>query len=106
MGDTVHLWHATLDRPAPAVRRCELTLDAGERQRAASFRFVTDRHRFIVAHGILRKILAGYLHLDQREIRFRRRPTGACGISILVQFSPPPSPWRALSAGCTWPPGD
>ncbi len=45
-------------------------LDPGERDRAARFRFETDRDAFIASHGWLRMLLGRYLRLDPRSIRF------------------------------------
>jgi len=68
-GKEVHIWSATLDRP-PAGFYCWLSSD--EMQRAERFYFEKDRNRFIVCHGILRKILSGYLGIKPNRIRFSR----------------------------------
>jgi 4'-phosphopantetheinyl transferase len=46
-------------------------LDRDERRRADRFRFETLRTRFILAHGFLRDVLAGYLDADVSKIVFR-----------------------------------
>jgi 4'-phosphopantetheinyl transferase len=56
--DDVHVWSASLDRPT-AIFYGWLSID--EIRRADRFHFERDRNRFIVCHGILRKILSGYL---------------------------------------------
>jgi phosphopantetheinyl transferase len=45
-------------------------LSSLELERAAKFRFVQDRHRYIVTHAILRIILDGYLKSAPTEIEF------------------------------------
>jgi 4'-phosphopantetheinyl transferase len=54
-------------------------LDAGERSRAGAFLFDTDRRRYQVAHVMLRRVLAAYLHARPRELSFRREPCPRCG---------------------------
>jgi len=57
----VHVWRACLDQSPLQVDKFQITLDDDERSRACRFYFSRDRQRFIVARGILRSILAGYL---------------------------------------------
>ena len=66
--DDVHLWHATLDDRL--VDRLEPLLSEDERMKAERFRFDKDRNRYIVARGLLRTILASYLHIGPPELRF------------------------------------
>src|SRR5262249_7951930 len=41
-----------------------------ERRRAEKYCRATDRNRFITARGVLRKILAAYLHISPNEVQF------------------------------------
>src|SRR5712691_5560412 len=66
--DEVHLWHATLDEQL--VDRLELLLSQDELSRANRFHFPKDRNHFIVARGLLRKLLAAYLGIGSGELRF------------------------------------
>ncbi|MFL5801639.1 MAG: 4'-phosphopantetheinyl transferase family protein [Roseiflexaceae bacterium] len=66
----VHVWRAVLVQPNPVVQALWRTLDQGERDRAERFRFQRDRERFIVAHGLLRTILGGYLGGAAGQLRF------------------------------------
>ena len=50
--------------------RFEPLLCAGERERAASFRFARDRERFVVARGLLRTLLGECLGQEPGRIRF------------------------------------
>ncbi len=71
----VHLWCATLDESATAVRLVD-TLSADERVRAERFRFERDRRRFVAARGLLRAILGRYLDRAPAALRFCAGPYG------------------------------
>lgn len=66
----VDIWRVSLDRMPAQSQLAESTLSADESQRAARFRFETDRNRFIAAHAALRNILANYLHIPPSHITF------------------------------------
>jgi 4'-phosphopantetheinyl transferase len=61
-GDEVHVWRATLDQNPSQIQRFLHSLAADELARAKRFHFERDREHFIVARGVLRAILAGYLN--------------------------------------------
>ena len=69
---TVHVWRAGLEyiREAARLRRLEQHLSVDERARAARFRFARDREQFVAARGLLREILALYLGVAARQLRF------------------------------------
>lgn len=54
-------------------------LDAREKARAAAFVFPADRHRYQVAHVMLRRVLAGHLGTDPSRLTFGRQPCPTCG---------------------------
>jgi 4'-phosphopantetheinyl transferase len=54
-------------------------LDAREKARAAAFVFPADRHRYQVAHVMLRRVLAGHLGTDPSRLIFGRQNCPACG---------------------------
>ena len=54
-------------------------LDPRETARAAAFVFPADRHRYQVAHVMLRRVLAGHLGTDPGRLTFARQPCPACG---------------------------
>src|SRR5438552_16388066 len=54
-------------------------LDARETARAAAFVFPADRHRYQVAHVMLRRVLAGHLATEPGRVTFGRQPCPACG---------------------------
>ncbi len=69
-GDAIHVWRAGLRVSVACFQRLEATLSPDERARAARFRFVEPRERFVVARGALRFILSRYLDLSAGELRF------------------------------------
>ncbi len=70
IGDEIHVWHAALDRESMTIGHLEATLFLDEKGRADRFHFVNDRNRFVVARGLLRKLLGGYLHQDPADLEF------------------------------------
>jgi 4'-phosphopantetheinyl transferase len=74
----VDLWW--FDTRAEAVRPDDAAvMDPGERQRARALLFASDRHRFEVAHVMLRRVLAGYLGAGPGELSFGRERCPRCG---------------------------
>jgi len=76
----VDLWWADVrrERPGPGDRAA---LSAGERTKAAAFRFGADRHRYEVAHVLLRRVLAERVGAAPAELSFGRDPCPTCGRS-------------------------
>ena len=74
--DECHVWRVPLDAPAQDVERLRSLLSAEERARAARFVFEADRRRFVVAHGGLREILAGYVGVAPASLTFASGPSG------------------------------
>jgi len=56
-----------------------LDLGLQERARAAAFAFAGDRHRYQVAHALLRRVLAGHTGIPPARLRFTRQPCPRCG---------------------------
>jgi 4'-phosphopantetheinyl transferase len=54
-------------------------LDAREKARAAAFVFPADRHRYEVAHVMLRRVLADHLGTDPSRLTFGRQHCPTCG---------------------------
>jgi 4'-phosphopantetheinyl transferase len=69
----VHSWCVHLDVPPDGLYR---VLADDERARSARFRFERDRRRYIVAHGVLRRLLGRYLGVRPEELRFERNGFG------------------------------
>jgi len=69
-GNEVHVWRATLARPAARVAELYALLSSEERNRAARFRFRRDQEQFIVARGVLRQLLGTYLDRPPADLTF------------------------------------
>ena len=68
----VDVWTVPLDGSPAAVAALSRMLSEREAERGDRCRFENDRRRFIVAHGALRLILAGYLDAPPDELRLQR----------------------------------
>jgi 4'-phosphopantetheinyl transferase len=79
--DEVHVWAASLEQPAASERALESLLSLRELDRAERFRNESDRRRYVVAHGILRRLLAGYRKADPRALRFTIGKNGKPALS-------------------------
>ncbi|MDQ2937386.1 MAG: 4'-phosphopantetheinyl transferase superfamily protein [Acidobacteriota bacterium] len=66
--DEVHVWHAALDDRL--ADRLKLILSEDEISRANRFHFAKDRNHYIVARGLLRRLLAAYLGVSSAELQF------------------------------------
>ena len=66
----VHVWRASLERPAEIVARMREVLADDERMRADRFRFDRDRSRYIVGRALLRGLLARYLDVEPEDLEF------------------------------------
>jgi len=99
----VHVWRAWLDVSAGLLGQLEASLSPDERERAARFRFVKDRDRFVAARGILRDILARYLGANAAALRFRYEAAGkpALADSSELRFNASHSHGLALYAVAT-----
>jgi 4'-phosphopantetheinyl transferase len=69
--DEVHVWRASLERPAQAVARMRMLLAADEQHRADRFRFERDRSRYIVGRALLRGLLGRYLDTAPEDLAFQ-----------------------------------
>lgn len=78
----VHVWRASLDLTASRIQSLERTLSPDECGRAGRFHFERDRRRFIVAHGLLRAILARYLGTEPGQLQFRYDPHGKPALAV------------------------
>lgn len=66
----VHAWKAPLVASEDEYRAFQQVLPPTEQERARRFYFEKDRRRWIIAHGILRLLLARYLHTAPQEPQF------------------------------------
>lgn len=58
------------------MRSLELTLDAGEIERASKFRFGSDRRAYVVAHGLRRVALGDFLGVDPVRLVLTKQSSG------------------------------
>lgn len=68
--DEVHVWRATLDQTPSQIQSFLHNLAADEQARAERFYCERDREHFIVARGVLRAILGGYLNRSPECLSF------------------------------------
>jgi len=71
----IHIWSAALERAPRELEKLSAVLSADEQARAERFRFQRDQEHFIAARGILRHVLAAYLHRQAAELRFAYSPS-------------------------------
>lgn len=79
----IHLWSANLDLGESEVIELEKTLSDDEIARANRFRFPIHRKRFVVARGLLRRLLASYLETDASGIKFDYSTQGKPSIKAI-----------------------
>ena len=72
----VHLWLVQNNEQIISWVDFEPLLSSGERDRAARFKFETDRQRYILAHAALRSILSTYVKRPAGELEFESGPSG------------------------------
>lgn len=84
----IHAWFGPIGPHAADLAELEALLDPDELRRADRFRFANDRERYIVGHGLLRRVLSNYLGSTPQEVAFAR---GAHGKPFLpdqgIQFN-------------------
>lgn len=72
----VHVWRVCVSRTGSDVAGLEAVLCAEEAARARRFHFKADQQRYIVAHGLLRRLLGTYLNRPAGELRFTTNAHG------------------------------
>lgn len=73
---SVHVWSAEVAQHAPHEATLRLELDHEERARADRFHFERDRTQYVVAHGLLRRLLGAYVGRPGSQLRFVAGPYG------------------------------
>jgi 4'-phosphopantetheinyl transferase len=68
--DEVHIWYANLAVSAEVVQSARRYLSPEESAKAARFHFTHDRDHFIVAHALLRLLIAHYCLLTPDTVEF------------------------------------
>ena len=80
---SVHIWHTQLNWSPAWLHQFSQTLSPDEQARANRFRFERDRHWFIAGRGILRFLLARYLHVSPAQLRFSYSSRGKPALADL-----------------------
>jgi 4'-phosphopantetheinyl transferase len=78
----IHVWRVPLHLSEHEREEMEPWLSQDELQRGARFVFERDRFRFLACRGRLRAILAGYLDIQPREVRFLYGPHGKPALEL------------------------
>ena len=72
----LHIWRSTLDGSEEERAKLASYLSSEETARAERFVFAKDRDHFVVARGMLRELLGGYLGRRADEVQFETGPIG------------------------------
>jgi 4'-phosphopantetheinyl transferase len=91
-----HLWYAIAEEVSEPghVAVLESLLTPDERARQLRYRFAEDRHRFLVARGLLRWTLARYLGLSPEGLRFGATARGKPTLQPGLESAPSSIPLR------------
>jgi 4'-phosphopantetheinyl transferase len=84
----IHVWRADLSLEDADYLHLTAFLSEDEQQRAARFRFDKDRWHFVAARGILRSLLAQYLHQAPERLVFTYGDRGKPALQ-LADAAPP-----------------
>lgn len=101
---SVDVWAFNLRASAACLAHCSQTLCPIEAARAARFVHAVSRDDFVVAHGVLRHLLARYTGAQPGDLKFSVDPNGKpaldapAGDGCLVSFNLTHSHGRALIA--------
>lgn len=82
----VHIWTMPTQAAEAALNELERILCEDERERASRFHFRHLRDSFVITHGVLRSVLAGYLDLPAQEISFALGARGKPAVSHISQL--------------------
>lgn len=82
--DEIHIWRVLLKSDSATLETSFENLSPDELQRAERYYFKKDRNHFMVARGILRKILSSYLDICPKQIRFSYNDFGKPMVSSVV----------------------
>src|SRR5262245_20767536 len=66
--DDLHVWKVSLDQDKTTILKMSALLAPDECRRAEKYFRSIDRDRFIIARGVLRKILSAYLRISPYEL--------------------------------------
>jgi len=72
----VHVWRIATSRLMGEIQSLRETLSADELERANSYHFEHDRQCFIIARGILRRLIARYTDSQPQHLNFQYNSYG------------------------------
>lgn len=72
----VEVWYVDLARLDVDQGRCEALLDEYERETALKFKFQHLQDRYVIVHGLLRRVLANYLAVQPKQLKISRTEFG------------------------------
>lgn len=72
----IEVWCIEATAPGNVLRQLEAFLSAEEKDRAARFQFERHRNAFVVARGVLRRLLARYVGTSPADVIFEYGPNG------------------------------
>jgi 4'-phosphopantetheinyl transferase len=104
----IDIWFANIDRPPSDIRHLEALLSPRGANRAKRFRFMRDRNRYVLRHGVLRTLLARYLNYGEpRQVDIRYESNGKPYLTVQrnkasLQFSDSHSDSYAAFAFCRY----
>ncbi|MBU0455521.1 MAG: 4'-phosphopantetheinyl transferase superfamily protein [Pseudomonadota bacterium] len=81
----IHLYSIYIPERSDQLSACWNSLDESERLRADRFFLAADRQRFLIAHGLLRKVLSLYVDQPPEALQFTY---GESGKPYVLQSSP------------------
>jgi 4'-phosphopantetheinyl transferase len=97
--NTVHVFHATLERPASEIARWTAVLAPDERDRANAFVHERTRARYVAARAQLRILIGHYLDVSPEAPRFSYTGAGKPSLTTgRLMFNVSHSAGRALFA--------
>ena len=77
----VHVWRASLQVSNHEYSMMQRVLSDNEHAHALRFAFEKDRRRWVIAHGVLRRLLSRYLLVETGYIQFSSNPYGKPAVS-------------------------
>jgi 4'-phosphopantetheinyl transferase len=83
--DEVHVWLAAYKTFRAQLSELQNLLSVDEAKKAARFYFEKDRERFIVTHGLLRKLLASYINTPPVQLDFQYNAYGKPALASSFQ---------------------
>lgn len=98
----IHVWQLSLEGSPAAVQAALAVLSTEERARAARFVFERDRREYVLAHGLLRRILSRYTGMPPDALEFRCGPAGKPALAGLGTARSDASRARRPAAGISF----